>query len=327
MIWAVAQNFYYFLAAALVNAVWRVTENSWRCLLVEDTDERLLVDIWSWVYIAGLLAAFVSPLTGVLIDKFSLVPTIRGLYFLAFAMMTTKFIVLNVFATETQVGLVRMAETKSQPLFAVLREYPAVFRHILRSPATLLTMGLMLVLSISRMVNGTFWSILVTENLGISEAQLSLYAFAKSITMLLFFFLVMPRLRTIDERKSMIFGYLGLIASQVLLISIPEKSFGLLLIVTMLEACSIPAASTLLDKLVVTTVDAKERARIMAILTLIVILFTSPFGWIAGQLSEMDRRLPFGLNIALFGIGIVLTVMAIRWTEKTADGGRQTAEG
>ena len=317
LIWAVAQNFYYFLAAALVNAVWRVVDNSWRCLLVEDTDERLIVDIWSWIYIGGLVAAFVSPLTGLLIDKFSLIPTIRGLYILSFVMMTTKFVVLNKIATETQTGRIRMEETKSQPLFAVLREYPEVFKQILRTPVTLVTMGLMLVLGISRMISGTFWSILVTENLGIPDAQLSLYAFAKSITMLLFFFLILPRLREMDTRKLMIFGFLGLICSQVLLISIPEKSYLLLLLTTLLEACSLPAASTLLEKLIVTTIDAKERARITSILTLVVILCTSPFGWIAGQLSEVNRRLPFGLNIALYGMGILLSVIAMRWTKKS----------
>jgi hypothetical protein len=32
----------------------------------------------------------------------------------------------------------------------------------------------------------------------------------------------------------------------------------------------------------------------------------SPFGWIAGQLSALDRSLPFALNMSLFAIGIVL---------------------
>lgn len=312
LIWAVAQNVYYFLAGAIVNAVWRVTSNSWQCLLVEDTDPDLLVDVWSWIYIAGLLAAFVSPLTGILIDAFSLVPTMRGLYLLAFGMMTTKFITMNALVTETQQGLARMEETRDQPLFAVLREYPAVFQQILRAPATLMTMGLMLVLGISRTINATFWSILVTEKLQIPDHHLALYPFAKSITMLLFFFLAMPRLRRMDVRKPMLAGYVGLLASQVLLISVPEKSYLLLLLATVLEACSVPMASTLLDKLIVVTVDAQERARIMAILYVIVILLTSPFGWIAGQLSEVNRRLPFALNIAFFGAGVLLTYLAGR---------------
>jgi hypothetical protein len=33
------------------------------------------------------------------------------------------------------------------------------------------------------------------------------------------------------------------------------------------------------------------------------IVLISPFGWIAGQLSAIDRALPFALNMGLFAIG------------------------
>jgi len=315
LIWAVAQNFTYFLVAAIVNSVWRVTHNSWQCLMVEDTNPRLLVDVYSWIYIAGLLAAFVSLFTGLLIDKFTLAPTIRGLYVLAFFMMTAKFIIMNEMVTETKQGLLRMKETRQQHLFAVLHGSSDVFKQILRTPITLFTAGLMVIFSICWMINGTFWSILVTEKLQIPPQHLAFFPFARSITMLLFFFLVMPRLRSMAVHKPMIFGFLGFIISQAILISIPAKSYLPLLVATILEGCSIPMASTLLDKLLVVTVDAKERARVMAILAVTVIVFTSPFGWIAGQLSEVNRSLPFVLNIFLFSIGGLLTYLAGRFTK------------
>lgn len=307
LIWAVAQNFTYFLLGVIVNAVWRVTANSWQCLLVEDTDERLLVDIYSWIYIAGLLAAFVSPLTGFLIDQYSLIPTIRGLYVLSFVMMTAKFVILNALAKETQQGLVRMEETRHQPLFAVVGESKGVLKQILRSPATLYTAGLMIIMGITTTVRGTFWSILVTEKLQFPTAQLAWYAFARSVTMLVFFFTIMPRLGTKNIHKLMVVGFVGLTASQVLLLLTPVGNVWLLVLSTLVEACSIPLASTLLDKLVVLSVDPKERARIMGLLTVLVIVITSPFGWIGGQLSEINRSLPFILNIVLFGVGSVLT--------------------
>jgi predicted MFS family arabinose efflux permease len=162
------------------------------------------------------------------------------------------------------------------------------------------------------MVQRTFWSILVTEKLQIPPQHLAYYPFARSMTMLLFFFLVMPKLRNMDVRKPMIFGFLGLIVSHVTLISVPAKNYALLLVATLLEACSVPIATTLLEKLVVLVVEAQERARIMAILYVMVMVFTSPFGWIAGRISEIDRSLPFVLNIALFAIGVLLTHLASR---------------
>ncbi len=130
------------------------------------------------------------------------------------------------------------------------------------------------------------------------------------MTMFVFFFAVMPRLRTIEVRKPLLMGFFGLIATQILLISAPAKNYVWLFVVTMLEGCSIPVANTLIEKLLVTTVDPQERARIMAILYVIVLLCTSPFGWIAGQLSEVNRSLPFVINMILFGLGSILTFFA-----------------
>lgn len=310
LIWAAAQDLTYFVAAAIVNATWRVPHNSWHLLLVEDTDPDLLVDVWSWIRISGLLAAFVSPLTGLLIAQFSLVPTMRGLYLLAFVMMTSKFLVMNRMVTETEQGIVRMQETQGQPLFAVLREYPAVLKQVLHARATLLTAGLILVLSIYMVIRGTFWSILVTEKIQIPAEHLALYPFARSMVMLAFFFVAMPRLGSLDPRKPMILGFLGLILSHTLLISVPPGNYWLLLLATVIEACSMPMASTVLQKLIVVNVEAQERARVMAILNMGVIVLTSPFGWIAGRMSEVNRSLPFVLSIALFGLGAVLAYLA-----------------
>ena len=141
LIWAVAQNFNYFLIAAVVNSVWRVTHNSWSCLLVEDTDPETLVDVYTWIYVAGLLAAFFAPLASILINQFSLVPTVRGLYIFAFAMMTFKFVIMNGMVTETKQGLIRMEQTKNQSLFSLLSGYKGIFREILHTPQTLFTLG------------------------------------------------------------------------------------------------------------------------------------------------------------------------------------------
>jgi DHA1 family tetracycline resistance protein-like MFS transporter len=312
LIWGLAQNITYFIVAAAINGLWRVVHNSWQCLLVEDTDPRLLVDIWSWIQVAGLLAAFVSPLTGLLIDRFSLVPTIRGLYLLAFVMMTAKCLTTNAMVTETQQGRIRMQETRDQPLFAVLRGYPAALKQIVKTPATLLTAGLMLIASIYMLVRGTFWSILVTKQIQIPAEHLALYPFVRSIAMLLFVFLVMPRLRTVDVRKPMLLGFAGLIVSHVILISVPVKNYALLLVSTVLEACSLTVVSTLLQKLTVIAVDAQDRARILAVMSTITLTFTAPFGWIAGRISEVNRTLPFVLNIVLFAIGVLLIWMTSR---------------
>ncbi len=58
--------------------------------------------------------------------------------------------------------------------------------------------------------------------------------------------------------------------------------------------------------------ESNERARVSAMVYVTLIVFTSPFGWIAGQLSALNRSLPFALNMVLFAIGMVLVWLAGR---------------
>ena len=70
------------------------------------------------------------------------------------------------------------------------------------------------------------------------------------------------------------------------------------------------AVLPLIDQMIVLTVDAKERARILSILSVGIILLSSPFGWIAGNLSTVNKNYPFFLNIILFAIGTILAYLA-----------------
>lgn len=315
LIWAFARDFNAFLAAAIVNSSWRITMNSWSCLLVEATEPHLLVDVYSLIYISGLLAAFFSPIASILIAGFSLVPTMRGLFLLSFVMMTAKFLVMNGMVEETTQGRARMDATRNQPLWSILGGSHGVLREILRSPATLLVGALMVIVAICNTINTTFWSVLVTEKLQVPAEYLSIFAVVRSLTMLMFYFTIMPRLRQVDARKPLVFGFVGLIMSWTLLITMPPQNYPLLVLTAIIEGCSVPAISAPLDKLVAITVDPDERARIMALLYMLVLACSMPFGWIAGQASQINRSLPFVINIVLFTIGAVLAFLASRRLE------------
>ncbi len=310
LISALAQNFWYFLAAGILNSVWRITHNSWTCLLVEDAEPSQLVDIYTWIYIANLLVGFVAPLAGVLISTFSLVPTMRGLYFFAAFMFALKAVVTYLATEETAQGKVRLHETRDQSILHVLREYKGVLYDLLRTPQTLYTAGILFVISVATMINGNFWAIIVTEKLHIPAEHIAVFPFIRSAIVLVFFFAVMPRLNKMHFKVPMVVGFLGFIASQVVLITAPELGYPSLIVSVFLEACSFAAVGPLVDRMAVLTISARERARIQSILYVGIILLTSPFGWIAGTLSEINKDLPFVLNMILFAMGAARAYVA-----------------
>ena len=176
----------------------------------------------------------------------------------------------------------------------------------------------MLVLSIANVISGNFWGIIVTEKLHIPNEHLAIFPFIKSAVMLFFFFFIMPRINKLHFKLPLAIGFIGFVASQLILITTPELNYPFLIVSVLLEALCFAAVYPLVDKMVVLTIDAKERARIQSLVYVGIILITSPFGWIAGNLSELDKSLPFVLNIALFTVGAVLAYLAGNHSQKNA---------
>jgi len=318
LISAIAQNFWFFLCAAIFTSFFRVPQNSWTCLMVEDSDPDQLVDIFSWIYIAGLLSAFFAPLAGLMMKSFSLIPTMRILYVFAAVCFTVKAFITYKMTSETKQGLIRMQATRWTSIFTSLAEYKGVLVEVLHTPRTLFIAGIMCIMNICMLINGTFWSIIVTEKIKAPLESIAYFSFTKSAVMLLFFFLVIPQLRAVHFRLPLTLGFASFIISQLILIRTPVGNYMLLLLTVVLEAGSIAIISPLVDQLTVLMIDPNERARIQSILYVGIILVTSPFGWIAGILSAANKDFPFVLNIILFILGGLLVLLAGRVSTSAA---------
>jgi len=305
-VWAISKNFTYFAIAAAINGIMRVTAISWNSLLVEDAKKEELVSIYTWVYMAGLGTAFFSPISGLLLKRFDLIPTIRGLFVFAFVLMMTKFVVLFVFSTETKQGAIRMKETQHMSLASLIYGYGAIIRQILKTKETIFILLIMMVMSIEGSINGSFWAIIATERIKVPLTFISIIPFIKSIIMIFFYFVIVPKIHIERFKNPLTIGLSGLILSFVLLILAPEKAIFIIVICVLIEAASLSIIQPLMDSLQVTLVDPKERARIIGVLFTIVLMFSAPFGYIGGVLSSIDRRLPFVMIIGFLLIGIYI---------------------
>ncbi len=308
LIWMLAQNFHWFLAAAIINGTWRVTENAWALLYVEDAPENKLVHLYSLAHIAGLIAAFVTPIPYFFMQNDSVVPTVRFLYGLTFVMMTAKFIILYIFTHETEVGRRRQEESRHRNIFAHLLDSRHVLVTMLKTPRVMITVGLLACIGAIRSVNDTFWPLLVTEKLGIGEKYLSVFATLRSLIMLAGYFLLVPRLSVRLFKKPLLVSLLCLGAVQGMLIFLWQGAFPLLIFGTVTEALALSALIPLANSLQMVNIDREERARMNALFLSMCLLITSPTGVLAGLLSEADRSLPFVLTFCLTALAIFLSL-------------------
>ncbi|WP_197510137.1 MFS transporter [Tessaracoccus coleopterorum] len=166
LIWALAQNFWWFLAASIINGAWQVTQNSWDCLLVEDIDRAEIPKVYSLVKVAAEFSALFAPIAALLVSGLGLELAVRILYVNAFLIMSVKIWLLYRFTTETATGRVRMEQTRGVSIWTSLREYRGVFGLIVRSKGTLFSLTISAIVGAVVLINGTFWQVIINQRLG-----------------------------------------------------------------------------------------------------------------------------------------------------------------
>lgn len=314
LIWAVSRNMTHFLIGTMAHGLWRIALTAWNCLVLEDAEERHLVAIWSWTTIFGLCTSFLAPLGGLFVARFGLVPAMRALLLFGFVVLAFKALLQWHYSRETERGVQRMAETRGQSFASQLGGYGQVLGELLRSRPILSALSLMLVTTIYGTVNSTFWGVHLTTRLGFPESHIAVFPAVQAAVTTLCFFVIGPRLRDMQRFTLPLWLGFGLyLASQGLLVLMPARSLPLVALSVGLAAVAAALVHPMVDALLSRALESHERARLSALVYAVPLLLTTPFGWIAGRLSAIDRVLPFLLNMVLFVLGAALVWLASRW--------------
>ena len=315
LIWWRAENFWFFLIAAIINGCNAVTGNSWTCLLIEDAEKKQITKIFSLVMAFGQFSALFAPITAILISRLTLVPAIRILFISGFFLMVIKASVLYIMSKETSIGKIRLIETKGKNIFQLAGGYGDILKLILKSRGMVFSIVIAALGWISGTINNTFWQIIVNKKLLIPEAQLPLFNVFRSVLAIIFLFFIIPKIIKGILKVPLIISFLSLFIGQLLLILIPVEGmlkYPLILVSLVFDGFGVGALAMLCESLIAMHINQNERARIMAIRFMIILLAVAPFGWIGGMLSDISRDLPFVLNMAVLTVGIVITIVYYR---------------
>lgn len=308
LIWAFSQNFWWFLAAAAVNAAFQITNTSWNCLFIEDCPPKHITNAFTLIQMCGMLSVFFSPLAVFLVGKYDVVPVMRWLYFIAAISMLAKFLLLYYFGGETKVGTKRMEETKNLSYFSMMKGYGTVFLTMIKSGKMRLVVYFMALTNIIQIATTNFFSLYVTEKLHLSDELVAVFPVIRTLVMLAFVIGLQNLFQKLRMKVSFLVGFFMYIASHLLLLLTPEKNLLLVMGYTILEAAAYAVIIPRKDALMAHYVDQKERSRIYALYNVLMIGISVPFGSLIGWMFELNPGFPFLFNIALFGLCIFLTL-------------------
>ncbi|MCL2421888.1 MAG: MFS transporter [Defluviitaleaceae bacterium] len=301
LVWAIAQNVYFFILAAVFNAFGRIVANSWHCLLLEDSQPDTRIHIFNFLHMASIVGGFFAPIGALLVNRMTLVPAMRVMLVFSFISMMTLFIGRHFFVKETAVGRQRMQEVKGVSISSVFKTYIPVLKRIAKDRMLIIALFLRALNLVQLTIRNTFLAVLVTQRLMFPAEAMAVFHTLNAIVMLLVLLLVTPALAKFTRNWPISLGIcFHVAATVVLLLSPPTHNYPLLIVSAILIALGTGIATPRIDALVANTIVNEERSVANAIMAVFILMLTAPFGYIGGVLSEIDVRLPFLMTLGVF---------------------------
>ena len=310
LIWAFSQNYWWFMAAAAVNASFQITNISWYCLFIEDCPPKHVTNAFTLTQLCGTLSVFFAPIAVWLIGKYSVVPVVRCIYLFSAVSMTVKFLLLYHFGGETEMGKKRKEETRGVSFFRLFVGYKDVFLKILHSKKMIFVVLFMALSNISLIATNNFFSLYITERLHLSDEIVAVFPVIRTVIMILFVIGLQNLINRLRMKVSILFGFLIYILSHAILLLAPEKSIFCVLLYTLLEASAYAIIIPRKEALMALYVDLKERSRIFALYNTCMIAISIPFGRLVGSLFDWSPVYPFLFHIGIFLLSSLLILFS-----------------
>jgi MFS family permease len=312
LIWAISKNFWYFFIAAIVNSFQKIPNTAWYCLLVEDTEPKDRASVFTILQVISVIAGFFAPLGGLLVNRFTLIPAVRIMYLIAFASMTSMFFMRNKFTYETEISIKKKLESTEIKFLESLGEYKTVIKEIFTNKALLILFSIYILNNFQMTMGRTYLSIYLVDALKLNKALISIFPAISSIAILLLLFLVMPRFKEENSHQYMILGFTTSMLANLILILTPPQNVILVIASTIMTAIGSMTANPYLEATIANSIVDENRAKILAILTVLILVFVSPSGIIGGWTYTINPKIPFLLIALAFLMNISLMIAFIR---------------
>lgn len=301
LLWTLASGFTLFLLAALIFSFSRIASVAWYCVITEDVDDGRKSEVFGLVFIIASIGGVATAFAGPVIERFGLVPSVRFLYGFAFVSMTIMFIVRHRLLTETTAG----AELNSLHSGMTLDQ---TFRHCLNSVGASLKDRALLRLTLAYVffsfaIAMSFVQILFINNvLKLTLPEISLIPPAAAVASVVLFRSVVPRIREANERAAMAASATAFAAGMGLLLLIPVRQPGPVLLAAALAAGGSYLFQVVVNSAMNNRMAHLHKADVYSAIQLATALICIPAGYLAGSAFAFRPWLAVGA-IALVGMG------------------------
>ena len=313
VLWAVAQNIYFFIIAVILQGTMRIAVISWQCLMLEDNEPDIRIHIFNFLQLSTIIGGFFAPVGAIIVNRYTLVPGMRIiLVFFVFCKILHN-VLRHFLISETSVGRQKMEEMKGVSILGSLKIYVPVLKRFIKNKLLVIAIAIRALNYAQLLIRQTFLAVLVTNRLGFPAESMAVFYTINSIVMLVMLLFIAPLLAQITRRWPMILGIVfHILATAILLTSPSTQNYPLLIASAVLIAFGTSITTPRIEAMTANIIPNEDRSMANAIMGCISLLISIPIGYIGGVFSSLDARLPFLMTLSIFLISLILLYLAKR---------------
>ncbi|MDP4093654.1 MAG: MFS transporter [Bacillota bacterium] len=299
IVWALAQNFWYFFIAGIINGVVKVVAVSWYCLIAEDAENNKRSKIFGAIYVINSATGLFTLLSGIFVNKYGVVDTLRILYIAGAVSMVSMFILRNYLVKETKPGIELMKKHSNLTLFQGLREYFLII-PLIGKRKNLIIMTIIFILTNINLSFNFYQVIFLNEKLGFGKDIVALTPGVTAVVNIIFYLFFIPRLNKYMEEKKLTAALIICSLGSLILILMPQKSIFFLVLTFGILAVGNLCANTYRDSVYMNNLGEHEKADLYSAVQTITSLACIPAGYLAGLAYSLNPAAPFIIVVVLF---------------------------
>ena len=229
-VWALAQSFGAFVLAAGLNAINRIVTVSWSLLVIEDVDPPQRPRVFGIMNLIVTFCGLLTPLVGLLIARYGVVPTLRVFYALGGVGMTVMFLWRNAITDETRSGQEAMRQHQGLSLGQSLR---GTLERVagMRGHPGLIGITVFYVLTVFIEQLSLFQILFLGEALGFGPQALSYVPVVAALVTALLYGVALPRLGRLPLGQTLVIVRALALLGAAALLFVPPGNAALMLAV------------------------------------------------------------------------------------------------
>ena len=316
LIFAFAQNIWWFIAGTIINNLCMIVLGAWQCLFIEDTPKEKRANIYAFLQIMLNGASLLVPIAGLIVDGFGLVTACRIMYLISAVSMGFGLYYRGKHMKETEAGRLVIKEKKKYNFNEELAKFKTAFLHIKERKQLFWYCVVQILVGFALVMWNTYYPIFLTDpkGIGLADSEISIYPFIFAIVMISIILIFIPHVKENKFKKYLVFATIFSVISALLYVIAPAHKGFFIATAFILNGISMAFFRPLSDAYSMNLLTDTERSRIVSVFNTIIILAMVPAAPIGGYLYLINPRLTFLVVAVIFVVSIV--IMKVKYTEE-----------